>query len=63
MDPSGWEILDAPFKHVHNELAELQTQFHRLEHITRGASLTLGGCGPGNILQEIAKRADRKELE
>ena len=63
VDPSGWEIPDAPFKRVHDELAELQTQFHRLEHITREASQALGGCGPGNILQEIAKRADRKELE
>ena len=63
MEPSGWEISDAPFKRVHDELAELQTQFHRLEHITRGANLALGGCGPGNILREIAKKADRKELD
>jgi hypothetical protein len=36
---------------------------HRLEHITKGASTALGGCGPGNIIREIAKRADsRKEL-
>jgi hypothetical protein len=44
-------------------LDELQTQYHRLEHITKGASVALGGCGPGNILWEIAKRTDRKELE
>ena len=63
MDPSGWEIPDAPFKRIHDKLAELQTQYHRLEHNTKGASLALGGCGPGNILREIAKRADRKEQE
>jgi hypothetical protein len=34
-----------------------------LEHITKGASTVLGGCGPGNIIREIAKRTDRKELE
>ena len=63
MDSSGWEIPEAPFKRVHDELTELQTQFHRLKHIIPGASQALGGCGPGNILREIAKRANRKELE
>ena len=63
MDPFGWEFSDNPFKRVHDELEELQTQYHRLEHITKGASLALGGCGPENTLREIAKRADRKELE
>jgi hypothetical protein len=28
-----------------------------------GASTALGGCGPGNIIREIAKRTDWKELE
>ena len=63
MDPSSWEIPNAPFKRAHDELTELWTQFHRLEHITRGASQALGACGPGNIIREIAKRADRKKLE
>ena len=63
VDPSGWEIPDTPFKRVHDELTELQTQFDCLEHITRGARQALGGCGPENIIREIAKRADRKELE
>jgi hypothetical protein len=44
-------------------LEELQTQYYWLEHITKEASLALGGCGSGNILREIAKRADRKELD
>jgi hypothetical protein len=44
-------------------LEEIQTQYYRLEHITKGANLALGSCGPGNILREIAKRADRKELD
>lgn len=63
MDPSGWDFPDNPFKRVHDELEELQTQYYRLEHIIKGASLAVGGCRPGNILREIAKRADRKELE
>jgi hypothetical protein len=45
-------------------LDELQAQYYRLEHITNGANAALRGCGPGNIIREIAKRADsRKELE
>ena len=44
-------------------MEELQTQYYRLEHITKRASLALGRCGPGNILREIAKKADRKELD
>ena len=56
-------FLETPFKRVYDELNELQTQYNRLEHITREASVALGGCGPGNILREIAKKADRKELD
>jgi hypothetical protein len=63
MDLSSWDFPENPFKRVHDELDELQTKYHRLEHIPKGASVALGGCGPGNILREIAKRADRKELD
>jgi hypothetical protein len=64
VDLSSWEFPETPFKRVYEELDELQAQYYRLEHITKGASTTLGGCGPGNIIREIAKRADsRKELE
>jgi hypothetical protein len=63
VDLSSWDFPENPFKRVHDELDELQTQYHRLEHITKGASVALGGCGPGNILREIAKRTDRKELD
>ena len=63
VDPSGWEIPDASFQRVHDDLTEIQAQFHRLEYIARGANQVLGGCGPKNIIREIAKSADRKELE
>jgi hypothetical protein len=62
-DLSSWDFPETPFKRVYDELDELQAQYHRLEHITKGASTALGGCGPGNIIREIAKRTDRKELE
>jgi hypothetical protein len=60
---SAWDFLENPFKRVHDKLEEFQTQFYWLEHITKGASLALGSCGPENILREIAKRADWKELD
>jgi hypothetical protein len=63
VDFSYWDFPETPFKRVYDELDELQAQYHRLEHITKGASTALGGCGPGNILRELAKRTDRKELE
>ena len=63
MDLSAWDFLEAPFKRIHDELAELQTQYYRMEHITRGVNMALDNCGPGNFLRELAKRADRKELE
>ena len=44
-------------------MEELQHQYSRLEHIARGANQALDNCGPGNILQELAKRADRQELK
>jgi hypothetical protein len=63
VDLSSWDFPETPFKRVYDELDELQAQYHRLEHITKGASTALGGCRPGNIIREIAKRTDRKELE
>ena len=48
---------------MYDDLADLQTQYYRLEHITRGANAPLNDCGLGNILRELAKRADQKELE
>ena len=44
-------------------MEELQHQYSRLEHIARGANQALDNCGPGNILREIAKRANRLELD
>ena len=46
-----------------DDLTELQLQYYRLEHITRGANHALNDCGPGNILRELAKTVDRKELD
>jgi chromosome segregation ATPase len=60
---SAWDFPENPFKRVHDELEELQTQYYRLEHITKRASQALGSCGPGNILRELAKKADWKELD
>ena len=34
-----------------------------MEHITRGVNRAFGNCGPGNILQELAKRTDRKQVK
>ena len=48
---------------MYDDMADLQTQYHPLEHITRVANQALDDCGPGNILRELAKRADRKELD
>ena len=34
-----------------------------MEHIAQGANQALDNCGPGNIVREIARRADWRELE
>ena len=34
-----------------------------MQHITRGVNRALGNCGPGNILRELAKQTDRKQVE
>ena len=34
-----------------------------MENITRGANQTLNDCGPENILRELARKADRKQLD
>ena len=63
VDPFGWDFLDNPFRRVQEGLEELHHQYSRLEHIARGTNQALDNCGPGNIIREIAKRADRKELD
>ena len=63
IDLSAWDFPEAPFKQIHNELAELQTQFYRMEHITSGANQALDNCGLRNILRELAKKADRTEIK
>ena len=63
VDLSAWNFPEAPFKRIHDELAELQTQYYWMEHITRGTNMALDNCGPENILRELAKKADRKEIE
>ena len=44
-------------------MTELQNQYFWMEHITRGVNRALDNCGPGNILRELAKRTDRKQVE
>ena len=42
---------------------EAQRQYKRLELIAQGANQALDNCGPENIVREIARRANRQELE
>ena len=58
-----WRFLENPFQRVFADLADLLTKYYWLEHITRATNQALNDCRPGNILQELAKRADRKELD
>ena len=55
IDQSTFKFPEAPFKRVHDELTELQNQYFRMEHITRGVNRAPDNCGPGNILRELAK--------
>ena len=63
IDLSTFKFPEPPFKRVRDRLTELQNQYFRMEHITRGVNRALGNCGPGNILRELAKRTDRKHVE
>ena len=63
VDLSTWTFPENPFQRVYADLEHLQLEYNRLEHITRGVNDALHDCGPGNILREIGKRADRKELD
>ena len=63
VDLSTWTFPETPFQRVYADLENLQLQYHRLEHITRGVNQALNDCGPGNILRELANKADRKELD
>ena len=48
---------------MYADLADLHTPYYRLEQSTRGANQTLNDCGPGNILRELAERADQAKRE
>jgi hypothetical protein len=48
---------------VRAKLNNLQNEYWRLEHITRGMSRVLGNCGPGNILRELTKKTDRSKVD
>ena len=63
IDLSTFKFPEAPFKRVRDELTELQNQYFRMKHITRGVNRALGNCGPGNILRKLAKRTDQKHVE
>ena len=62
VDLSAWDFPEALSNRIHDELTELETHY-RMEHITRGANRALDNRGPGNILWELAKRVDQKEIE
>ena len=63
VDPSVWDFPANPFQEVQEGLEEVQRQYKRLEHIAQGANQALDNCGPGNIVREIARTANRRELE
>ena len=63
VDLSTWTFPESPFQRIYEDLEHLQLQYNRLEHITRGVNDALHDCGPGNILREMAKRADQKKLD
>ena len=49
VDISAWDFSENPFKRIHNEWEDLQTQYYRLEHITKGANRALDNCGRENV--------------
>ena len=63
VDIFAWDFPENPFRRVKSGLEDLHTQYFQLEHIARGANQTLDNCGPRNILRELAKKADKKELD
>ena len=40
VDLSAWDFMEAPFKRIHDELAELQTQYYQMKHITMTQELS-----------------------
>ena len=63
MDLFAWTFPENPFQWVYADLDNLQLQYHRLEHITRGANQAPNDCNPENILRELVNRTDRKDFD
>jgi hypothetical protein len=51
------------FQTFEEEITNLQIQYFRLEHITRGVSKVFVNCGPKNILWELAKKTDQSKVD
>ena len=60
---STFEFPDEPFKRIREEIEQLQSQYARLEHITRGAGKLLNDCRPSQVLPELEKLVKKKEVE
>ena len=46
---------DNPFWRVYEELDQVQSQYSKLELVTKGTSKLLGDCKVGNIVKELKK--------
>ncbi len=52
---SSFDFQDNPFKRIREELDQLQSQYSRLEFVTRKACELLGDCRPKHLATEIGK--------
>jgi hypothetical protein len=63
INPATSEPPEAPFKRVRAKLTNLEIEYWRLEHITRGVSQALGNCNARNILRALARKMDRSKVD
>lgn len=52
---SSFEFSDEPFKRIREEMNQLQSQYARLEHVSRSACRLLNDYHPKNIIRELEK--------
>ena len=59
------DLEEDPFRRVREELDQVQSQYSKLELVTKGASKLLGDCKVGNIVKELKKlkQKDTASLE
>ena len=57
----SFNFQDNPFQRIQEEIDQLQSQYSKLEYVTKGACKLLGDCKPMDLCKKLEKVVKRKD--